>query len=40
MYAKVNIKVLNHSRLMEQYSVTEHVLNFDFLKDVRRVREA
>ena len=40
MYAKVNNKVLNHSRLKEQYSVTEHAPNFDFLKDVRRVREA
>ena len=31
MYAKVNIKVLNHSRLKEQYPVTEHVPNFAFL---------
>ena len=38
MYAKVNIKVLNHSRLKEQYPVTEHVPNFDFLTGCREFK--
>ena len=38
MYAKVNIKILNHSRLKEQYPVTEHVPNFDFLTGCREFK--